>query len=311
MDDRRQPLCERRTRRTGPFARLAATVAALLAGLAPAFAEPALWVARDADSTVYMFGTFHVLKPEASWESEATLNAFLESDELWLEVNLTGSSGSSVNLMALGTRPGQPLSASIPAKDLETVKTVAKSLAIPYPTLEPLRPWLASVIIARHDLKAAGYTSSGPDLAFAGLATRTAKPVRAFETPASQFGMFARLSPEAELAVLRASLDEAGERSDYFDAVAAAWLAGDVETLETRALDEIRAMGPEVYDTLVTDRNRAMAETIRSFMQEGSGRHFVAVGAAHLIGPDSIQRFLADAGIESERVNTPAGPLAP
>lgn len=294
-----------------PLTRLAAAVVALFAGLAPALAEPALWVARDADSTVYMFGTFHVLKADASWETEATMNAFLESDDVWLEVDLTGSAGSSVNLMALGTRPGQPLSQSIPAKDLEDVKRVATALAIPYPTLEPLRPWLASVIIARHALKAAGYTSSGPDLAFAGLATRTGKTVHGFETAAGQFGMFAGLSPEAEIAVLRASLDEAGERSDYFDTVAEAWLAGDIETLETRALDEIRAMGPEVYDTLVTDRNRAMAERIQAVMQKGSGRHFVAVGAAHLIGPDSVQRFLAEAGIESERVNTPAGPLAP
>ena len=34
---------------------------------APGDADPALWVVRDADTTVYLFGTIHVLKPGLSW----------------------------------------------------------------------------------------------------------------------------------------------------------------------------------------------------------------------------------------------------
>ena len=31
--------------------------------------KPALWVVRDADSTIYLFGTVHLLRPETVWNS--------------------------------------------------------------------------------------------------------------------------------------------------------------------------------------------------------------------------------------------------
>ncbi|WP_181707310.1 TraB/GumN family protein [Chthonobacter rhizosphaerae] len=288
-------------------------LSALAGTLAPAAATPALWMARDADSTVYLFGTFHVLRSGVGWEHEETMNAFLESDDLWLEVDLT-TAGGGAGVMSLGTRPERPLSAALDPADLARVKEAAAELDIPFATLEPMRPWLASVMIARKALQRAGYVSTGPDAVFARLATRTGKPVRGFETSAGQFALFAGLSPEAELSVLRASVDEASRSSDYFDTVAAAWVSGDTHTLETRALDEIRQMGPEVYDTLVTRRNASMADTIKAVMDGGAGTHFVAVGAAHLIGPDSVQRFLADAGVPSTRVGASGdatGPIAP
>ncbi|MGI9360936.1 MAG: TraB/GumN family protein, partial [Parasphingorhabdus sp.] len=48
--------------------------------------DPALWVVKDEDTTIYLFGTIHILKPGLSWFDEAVKDAFDESEELVVEM---------------------------------------------------------------------------------------------------------------------------------------------------------------------------------------------------------------------------------
>src|SRR3954463_499353 len=48
-------------------------------------AEPAMFVVRDADTTVYIFGTFHALDGHSQWFGERVRDAFEQSNELVLE----------------------------------------------------------------------------------------------------------------------------------------------------------------------------------------------------------------------------------
>ncbi|MFL6786992.1 MAG: TraB/GumN family protein, partial [Sphingomicrobium sp.] len=52
---------------------------------APPPAEPAMFVVRDADTTVYLFGTFHALDGQSQWFGDRVKNAFEQSNELVLE----------------------------------------------------------------------------------------------------------------------------------------------------------------------------------------------------------------------------------
>jgi uncharacterized protein YbaP (TraB family) len=45
-----------------------------------------MWVVRDHDSTIYLIGTVHVLRPDMVWNSEKVMKALGESTELWVEV---------------------------------------------------------------------------------------------------------------------------------------------------------------------------------------------------------------------------------
>ena len=49
-------------------------------------ARPALWVVRDHDTTIYLFGTVHVLRPEIQWLNGGIKAAFDRSEELVVEV---------------------------------------------------------------------------------------------------------------------------------------------------------------------------------------------------------------------------------
>ena len=54
------------------------------AAAAPVDADPALWVVRDEDTTVYLFGTFHMLDGRP-WFNDEIRTAFDASNELVLE----------------------------------------------------------------------------------------------------------------------------------------------------------------------------------------------------------------------------------
>jgi uncharacterized protein YbaP (TraB family) len=81
----------------------------------------------------------------------------------------------------------------------------------------------------------------------------------------------------------------------------AAWKRGD-HTVFVRMLDQLRANSPDTYRMMFTERNDRWADWIRARMQT-PGTVFVAVGAGHLAGQDSLLVRLAERGIPSHRVN--------
>jgi uncharacterized protein YbaP (TraB family) len=78
-----------------------------------------------------------------------------------------------------------------------------------------------------------------------------------------------------------------------------AWKSGN-QTVFVRMLDELRKGSPDTYRMMFTERNARWADWIAARMQT-PGTIFVAVGAGHLAGKDSVLVRLAEKGIESER----------
>jgi uncharacterized protein YbaP (TraB family) len=277
-------------------------VALVTVAAAPARAEPALWVATDADSTVYLFGTVHVLKPETMWRSPKIDAAYKSASELWLETT-EGEDPSSVQALVtrLGVTPGTTLSSRLGPADKARLTSAAESAGVPAAALEPMRPWLAALTLTVAPVIKAGYDpASGVDKVLEAQAKADGKPIRTFETMEQQFRFFADLPPAQELAFLRATLDEADEGVSVVDKLAADWAAGDVGGLEQDLIVDLRREYPEVYELLLRQRNLAWAQRIKTLMA-GSGTHFIAVGAGHLVGPDSVQAQLRAAGIAANR----------
>ncbi|BBE74538.1 TraB/GumN family protein [Oharaeibacter diazotrophicus] len=282
--------------------RTLAAAAAIVAGVAPAAADPALWVARDADSTVWLLGTVHVLETTREWHTAAIDDAFDASDELWLEIDLLNDDSAGFLAMAKhGTSPDRSLTSRLSAAERAKLDRVAAAAGMTVASLEGLRPWLAAVQLTVGLAKGAGLDGPGTDLQLARLAAMRDKPIRAFETGEAQLKLFSSLTDEQELALLRQTLDEAEGGAATLRRLVAAWASGDVDTLETIGDGAIRDSDPGAYEALIVRRNRAFADRIAALMA-GSGTAFVAVGAAHLGGPDSVQRLLADKGVATERV---------
>ncbi len=124
--------------------------------------------------------------------------------------------------------------------------------------------------------------------------------MRGFETLEQQFRFFHDLPQEVQLQFLRQSLATWEEAEEMLDSMVELWAAGDVEGFEALVVDEMQAEWGQLYDVLLVDRNADWAGQIQT-MLEGSGTAFIAVGAAHLAGDDSVQSMLEDRGVTVTR----------
>lgn len=265
-------------------------------------AGPALWVIRDADSTLYLFGAVHVLRPTTAWGSAKVDAAFASADDIWFEISNPDDQAAIIPLIQQhGISPDRPLSSLLTVDELAALDAAASGAGLTAAQMDPFRPWLAGLTLSVAPLVKAGYDPrSGVELILKARADAAGKPVHGFETIDKQIGILAGMSEADQLAFLRSTLEAYDDATVELDQMVGAWAAGDVATLERVAVDEMRDESPAVYQALLVQRNTDWAGQIQTLLA-GSGTAFIAVGAAHLAGDDSVQEILADRGVAVTR----------
>jgi uncharacterized protein YbaP (TraB family) len=275
-----------------------------LGAAAPAMAEPALWAIKDKDSTIYLFGTIHVLKPDTKWRSPTIDKALNDSGDLTIEV-LGADDPAAMQPLVLkyGVDQTTPLSKKLAPEDLKRIQVLAQGAGVPPQALEIMRPWLASISLAMLPIMKAGYDpKSGVEQVVQAQMKAAGKPAASLETLDQQIRFFADMPTKVEVEMLKSTLDDAEEGPAKIDKMVTAWASGNTKELETEFVTEMKADYADVYDVLITDRNVAWSKQLKTKL-DGKGVSFVAVGAGHLVGPDSVQAQLAKLGIKAERVN--------
>lgn len=295
-----------------PMMKSLATVLALFAALpacaqqapapAPIDADPALWVVKDEDTTIYLFGTIHVLKPGLSWFDEAVKTAFDQSDTLVLEMVEPDAATQQKVVAAKGFAPGTvPLTRGMrPAYRAKFTQAMAAG-GIPAAAYERMRPWFAAVTLSLLPVQKMGFdAANGPEGVLSGAAKGAGKQVTGLETFEGQMSIFDTLSAGAQAKLLESTIDELPEAGATMERMVADWSRGDPDALAREMNDSLKD-SPEVAAALLTDRNRRWASWIAERMQT-PGTVFVAVGAGHLAGADSVQGMLGAYKLNAVRV---------
>ena len=247
-----------------------------VAAPAQARSEPAMFVVHDADTTIYLFGTFHALDGDPQWFEAGVRNAFEESNELVLET-----------LLPEGPHASQELSKEIRP-----------------PSVKPSASFLATTRMAISAGRSQGMqAANGADMVLRAVAEQEGKPVEGLETLQFQLNMFNHMAiPAAPAAATGNAADQRSMQSlsDTMSTMQSAWKRGD-QRVFAQLLDQLRAGSPETYRMMFTERNARWADWIAARMQT-PGTVFVAVGAGHLAGKDSVLVRLAEKGLESQRI---------
>lgn len=268
----------------------------------PEAAGPAMWVIKDEDSTIYLFGTVHLMKPDKQWRTPKFEAAFNSAEEIWLEINEGDDPAAMQSLvMQLGMDPANPLSKRLAPEQYARFKAAADKSGMPAAALDPMKPWMAAVTLSFVPMMKAGYDpNAGIDNVVKTGGKAASKPIRAFETVEQQLRFFDSLPNDLQVEFLMSSVDEMDESAGMLDAMVDYWVVGDTKGLEGELVREMKDKYPQLYKVLLVDRNVAWANTLAERL-EGKGVSFVAVGSAHLVGEDSVQRYLADKGIKAAR----------
>ena len=244
----------------------------------PASDSPAMFVVRDADTTIYIFGTFHALDGKSQWFDRDVKDAFDKSDELVLET-------------LIPERPSQPVSFGPGFRP---------------PSVTPSASFLATTRMAISAGQAQGMqVGNGADMVLRHEAEAEGKAVEGLETLQFQIDMFNHMpSSSAGMPIARSGAatepNQMQSLSKAMSDMQSAWKRGD-QSVFVSMLNQLKTASPDTYRMMFTERNARWADWIKARMQT-PGTVFVAVGAGHLAGPDSLLVRLAEHGVPSQRV---------
>jgi uncharacterized protein YbaP (TraB family) len=265
-------------------------------------ADPALWVVKDADTTIYLFGTIHVLRPGLSWFDEAVRKAFDSSATLVLEMVEPDAATQQKVVLAKAFDPAAaPLTTQLPPNYRAAFAKAMADGGMAAATYDRMRPWFASITLSILPVEKLGYDpANGPEKVLVQAARAAGKQVAGLETFAGQLGLFDGLSHAAQLRLLESTLDELPDAPGTMARMVDDWARGDPEALAGEMNDSLKD-SPEVADALLVQRNRRWAGWIAQRMKT-PGTVFVAVGAGHLAGPQSVQRQLRAYRLKARRI---------
>ncbi|HEY2751402.1 TraB/GumN family protein [Phenylobacterium sp.] len=276
---------------------LAAALAALLIAGA-AIAKPPVWVVKDKNSELVLFGSVHILPHDLDWSSPALDRALKDADDIWFELPIDAKSEAMTATLATQAgvlAPDQSLFKLLAPQDAELLSKVAAAYDVSPALLDRLQPWLAEIALAAGAYRRLGAdAASGVEKTIAAMATPKAKR-RAFETPAEQIALLSGGPWDEQVTSLRETMQEMDERPDEFSVLIKAWTDGDLQALDREALAPIRDKTPNLYRRLVTERNDRWTKVLDARLK-GHGRTVVVVGVGHLLGPDGVPARLRALG---------------
>lgn len=269
----------------------------------PVDAKPGLWKLADADTTIYLFGTIHALPKDYVWRSSGVEAALKASDELVLEV-IDSDDKDVVRTVftELATSPGlAPVNERVPVNKRARLASMLKMLGRTPAQMTSFESWAVSLILVGAMLRDVGLEShSGVETKLSALFTETKKPISGLETTRDQLGFFDRLSETAQRFLLTSMIDGSANQRKQFDAMISAWRRGDERAISVSFDRELKA-SPELLSALLGQRNTNWSDQLVKKL-DTPGTIFVAVGAGHLAGKQSVQAMLTARGLKVVRV---------
>ncbi len=277
--------------------------------------EPALWKIDGPNGNIYLFGSIHLLPKGFAWRRPELDAALLQAQQLVFELDLDAAQDAAAKTELIAKhgflKPGESLHAMLAAEHGERLDAVATSLGLNPAAIDRMRPWLAAVtvnslsILKQNSKPGPGADSStatndaaGVDVQLWAWSKAAGKKRLVLETAEDQIGVFANLSREQEVEFLIATLQDVKRTPETLGSMIEAWTKGDTARLD-KAFNASMDSFPALRKAVLHDRHERWLPQIERMMSDG-GTHVIVVGAAHLVGRDSVIAMLRAKGVTVE-----------
>ena len=274
---------------------------------APAFARssgPALWEVKDKDTTVYLFGTIHLLPKDSQWRTPKFEKAVQGSQSLVVETIIDTSNPQKIAgiMSALGYSSGlPPIASRVPADKRAQLEAAIAKTQIPRALFDRMETWMASFMLLGVQFQTLGVEGEqGVESVLRQSFVAAGKQVGELETNQEQFTFFDRLPEDAQRKLLEGAIENPAAMKEQFGGMLQAWLSGDVDKIGNSFNRDLQS-SPELKAALLTRRNFNWSQWIERRMTQ-PGTVMVAVGAGHLAGDSSVQKYLQSRGYKVKRL---------
>lgn len=263
-----------------------------------ATAASSVWKAQKGSSIMYLGGTCHVLR-QADYPLPAEFHqAYRSSDIIVFETDIGKLADPSTQqkLMAHAMyADGGTIDTHLSPVVYGQLSAYCLSHDIPLQAFSTFKPSLLMVTLTVIQLKNLGVSAQGVDQYFHGLARGDKKIIAGLETIDQQISYLTTMADGNEDDFVRHSLKDMQTLERLFGALADAWRAGDATKLDQLMVRDLKTRQPQLYQRLITDRNRNWLPLIESY-QKTPQTEFILVGVAHLVGPDGLIQLLKNKG---------------
>lgn len=282
-------------------------IAAVAASGTPATARsngPALWQVQDKDTTVYLFGTIHLLPKDSRWRTSKFEKALNSSQHLVLETLIDEANPQQLAgvMASMGFSSGlPPIASRIDAAKRPMLEAAIAKTKLPRSVFDKMETWAAAFTLLGVQFQTLGVEGDqGVEAVLRRTFTAEGKPIGQLETNQEQLSFFDRLPEAAQVQLLEGAIENPDQMRNKFNEMLQAWLAGDVSSIG-KTFNEDLQTSPELKAALLTRRNLNWSQWIERRMAQ-PGTVMVAVGAGHLAGDESVQRYLQRRGYKVKRL---------
>ncbi len=289
-----------------PF--IAALLLATAAGCAQAEPpRPLLWKVSDADNSIYLLGSFHLLRPTDYPLAASTYAALDDAERVVFELSPAEMNdpqlGRKMGAAAMRT-DGKTLQQSLPESTWAALSAYTAQRNLPIANFQSYEAWYIALLVINTELQALGLDPElGLDKHFGKRAVDAGKPVLGLETGDQQIALFDGMSAQEQLQALQDTLADVARMEAEITKVHDLWRAGDGDGLFAATGADMKAEYPALYQRINLDRNRAWLPRLARMLDDSrSDDALVVVGAMHLIGEDGVVAMLKAKGYTVERL---------
>lgn len=265
-----------------------------------AYADSSVWQVKSDNSTLYLGGTVHLLRPSDYPLPSEYEDAYADSDELYFETDISSMGDLSVQakmLQELTYNDERTLNSVLSAEAYNALSEYTSRVGMPLMMMEKFKPGMVVSTLQILEFQKLGFTPQGVDAHFNARGIRDGKAIGALETIEEQIGFLAAMGEGNESEFILLSLSDLEQTNEIMGEMITAWREGDSEGLEQLFVADMKEQAPDLYDSLLRQRNFRWIPQIEEMLDD-TDTEFVLVGAAHLIGGDGLVELLQAKGYE-------------
>jgi uncharacterized protein YbaP (TraB family) len=268
-----------------------------------------LWSIKTDKATVYLLGSFHLLKSDSYPLDRNIETAYRDCKRVVFETDIDAANDPAfqARMLSQGLYPeGQTLEQNISKATYGLLEKKLIEVGLTVDQVSRFKPWFCALTLAALKLKRMGFDPQyGIDGYFFNKAKKDSKEKLFLETLDSQIALFSALGGVAAEAFLRQTLKDLEVAETMLPDMVCVWKTGDAARLESIMTTSFKDY-PDIYDRFIVQRNRAWAGTIEQLLAQG-GTTLVVVGAGHLVGPENLLQLLKNKGYNMEQITAQAG----
>ena len=274
----------------------------VLSSVYPAYTDSLVWKVSKGSDELYIGGTIHVLSPSDYPLPAEYAQAYQQADTVVLETDLQRLQTPQMQQLMLSKMTysdGRTLKQVLSRDTYQALEAFFTERNMSMAAVQRFKPGMASMMMTMMELQRLGLAGVGVDQFYTNKARADKKALGQLESVEQQLDFLAGMGEGQEDELIAYTLRDLKKLTEFFGALKKAWRKGDVESLEALGITELKQQFPEVYNSLLVNRNNAWMPQIGAMLNTKEVE-FVLVGALHLVGNEGVIEQLKARGYRVE-----------